>query len=446
MSSSSSPSPVGNRQDSEPIVVVLAVALVLLLVLAAVAFRSANIASPSPPPPPPKNDGPTLYQAIAPVNQSVENLTGGPWALFSIYGIAAQAPYSPNVESYPLENQTVNACQAQFNGLTLWNGTMPVFNGTPDSGTAPFWQFGFYSNLSHQILLVTNVLDSVHVYAPMPVNGSCHPWYDLGNDPEVWVQELSPFLPNSPSVATSALKAITPGWVSQGSSIVEIFTTGPGVFDGFGDLGGGAGLILERCGLLDVTGIQPLLLWGESLQGTNGSYSIQTTNCAFLNHPYFAGYGTYGVISLPTNETTFAKTAQFRAPFQVALIFHDHSGPTNYDGWGLASWMTSWNITTSSGQRLQMGTSTCKTWVVSVTACIANSSGWFAVILSAGGGWVNSYGALPGGGAGWSQPVTAIVSNQQLVIVLPSSWNLSGDQLNVSTTVSTSSIIGSVAL
>ncbi len=47
------------------------------------------------------DDGPTLYQAIAGVNQSLRNATGGPWALFSVYGVAAQAPYSANIVGYP---------------------------------------------------------------------------------------------------------------------------------------------------------------------------------------------------------------------------------------------------------------------------------------------------------------------------------------------------------
>jgi hypothetical protein len=393
----------------------------------------------------PKGDGPTLYQAIAPVNQSLVNLAGGPWALFSVYGIAAQAPYSPNVESYPSENRTVNACQAQFNGLTLWNGTMPVFSGTPNSGTAPFWQFGFYSNVSHQILVVTNVRGSVRAYTPMPVNGSCYPWYDLGN-PQAWVQQLSPFPPDSPAVAQSALKASSQASLNQHTPLVEIFTTGPGVFDGLGDLGGGAGVIFERCGLLGVTGLQPVLQWGENLQGTSGSLSNETTNCALLNHPYFAGYGTYDLISVFSNKTTFSKTTQVWASFQVAMNFKNSSAPTNYDGWGLANWMAGWSLTTSYGQILPLGTSTCNSWVPSGADCVANSSGWFAVILSAGGGWVNSYGALAGGGTGWSEPVTALVSHQQLVVVCPSSWSVAGDVLNVTSTVSTSSLVGSLGL
>lgn len=397
----------------------------------------------------PIGDGPTLYQAIARVNQSLDNVSGGPWALFSIYGIAAQMPYSPNVESYPSENRTVNDCQAQFNGLTLWNGTIPTFNGTPDSGTAPFWQFGYYSNVSQQILVVTNVLDSVHVFPPMPVNGSCQPWYDLGN-PEDWVQELSPFLPDSSVAAQSALHAISQeinqSWFGHVSPMVEIFTTGPGIFDLLGDLGGGAGVIFERCGLAGVTGLQPVLQWGESLQGKNGSLSNGTTNCALLNHPYFAGYGTYDLEAALANETTFFGTDQFRASFQVAMVSHNSSVPTNYDGWGLANWMTSWNVTTHSGESLPLGSSTCWSWVSTTAECSANTSGWFVVMVSATGAWVNSFGALAAGGAGWSEPVTAVVSNQQLLIVLPSSWTITGDQASVTSTVSSSSVIGTLAL
>src|SRR5579863_6940900 len=36
-------------------------------------------------------DGPTLYQALAALNGSVEGTAGGPWSLFSVFGIAAQA-------------------------------------------------------------------------------------------------------------------------------------------------------------------------------------------------------------------------------------------------------------------------------------------------------------------------------------------------------------------
>jgi hypothetical protein len=447
MSSSSSPSPVGNPQDREPIVVVLAVALVLLLVLAAVAFRSANIASPTPPPQPPKNDGPTLYQAIAGVNQSLRNVSGGPWGLFSIYGVAAQAPFSADVISYPLNNQTANACQAQFNGLTLWNGTIPVFTGTLNSGTAPFWQFGFYSNVTQQIVLATNVEGSVHIYPPMSANGSCHPWYDLGSNPGTWVKQLAPFLPNSPAIAQSAMTQVgNLSWFYPSSPWAEIYTTGPGVFVGFGDLEGFAGVILERCGLLGVSNLQSVLPWAENLNGTDGGYSNETGNCAVLNYPYFAGYGSYDLVPGPANTSVTTGALQLSLSYQVGIVEHNQTAPYVFDGWGLANWMTSWNLTNASGEHLPLAVPGCREWVSTVADCAANALGWYAVVLSASGGWLDSYGVLPGGGVGWSEPVTALVSHEQLVVVCPNSWNVTGDVLNVTSTVPTSTVNGSFNL
>jgi len=392
-------------------------------------------------------DGPTLYEAIAGVNQSLPSVSGGPWGLFSIYGVAAQAPYSGNVVGYPLDNQTVNACQAQLNGLTLWNGTMPVFNGSLDSGTAPYWQFAYYSNVSQQILVATNVLGSVHTYPPMPVNGPCHPWYDLGSNPESWVKQLAPSVVNSPNVAGPALSVIGKlNWFASNSPWAEIYTSGPGVFDGYGDLGGFTGVILDRCGLVGVSNLQPLLLWAENLNGTNGGYSNETHNCAVLNYPYFAGYGSYDVIPGSANTSTTGTTYQFAFSYQAGIIEHNQTAPYVFDAWGLANWMTSWNLTNASGQHLPLATPDCREWVSAVADCAANPSGWYAVILSASGGWQNSYGALPGGGVGWSEPVTALVSHQQLVIVCPSSWNVTGDVLNVTSTVSTSTVNGALTL
>jgi hypothetical protein len=376
---------------------ILSILVALIVVVAALGLGAwwYYSRSPSPALSGTLDDGPTLYEAIENVNRSVVNVTGGPWALFSIYGVAAQAPFGANAIGYPLLNLTVNACQAQFNGLTLWNGTMPVFNGTLNSGTAPFWQFGFYSNVSHQIVLATNVMGVVNVYPPMPDNGPCHPWYDLGN-PEDWVQDLAPFLPNSPAVADSALTQMSKlTWFSGSSPWAEIYVTGPGVFDGFGDIGGFAGLILDRCGLLDVSNIQQVLPWAENLNGTGGGYANESTNCQVLNYPYHAGYGSYDLIPGASNTTVVGGTVQVATSYQVGLVQHNQTTPSSFDGWGLSSWLTSWNLTTGSGKSLAIGTPSCRTWVGEVADCVANNSGWFAVILSAGGEWLDSYGSPP---------------------------------------------------
>ncbi len=107
--------------------------------------------------------------------------------------------------------------------------------------------------------------------------------------------------------------------------------------------------------------------------------------------------------------------------------------------------MTGINVTTSSGQYLPLGTPTCRSRVASLADCPANATGWYAVLLSSSGEWLNSYGASPNG-TGWALPVDALVSHQQLVVVVPSSWSTSGDVLSVTSTLSTSRVVGSVGL
>ncbi len=88
-------------------------------------------------------DGPTLVPAFSAVENPVSNAFGGPGALVSVFGVAAQAPFSPNVVGGVGVNRTQNPCSREYNGLTLYNGSIPVFNGTFNSGTAPFWPFAF---------------------------------------------------------------------------------------------------------------------------------------------------------------------------------------------------------------------------------------------------------------------------------------------------------------
>ena len=425
--------------------VTILVAIVVLVAAVGLGAWLYLSSTSSPKPAGPVANGPNLYAAIRSVNQSLENVSGGPWGLFSIYGVAAQVPFTANAVGYPQLNETVNACQAQFNGLTLWNGTMPVFTGSLNSGTAPFWQFGFYSNTTQQIVLATNVLGSVRVYAPMTDNGPCHPWYDLGSNPESWVQDLSPFLPNSPAVAGMALSQMSKlAWFSGSNPWAEIYTTGPGVFDGFGDLGGAAGLILDRCGLLGVYNIQPVLPWAEGLNGSGGGFANESTNCQVLNYPYHAGYGSYDLIPGSSNTTFSGGTVQVATSVQVGLIEHNQTTPTSFDGWGLANWVTSWNLTNGTGDALPFGSSSCRAWVGAVASCVANHTGWYLVVLSASGEWLNSYGSLSGGGVGWSVSITALVSHQQLVIVAPSGWAITGDRLTPSATIATSTVTGTI--
>ena len=399
-----------------------------------------------------RSDGPTLHQAIAELSPGVANQSGGPWALFSAYGIAAQVPFSPNLIGYAHTNVTVNSCGQAFDGLTLWNGTIPLFDGTFNSGTAPFWQFAYFSNSTQEILLATDVLGDLRLYPPIAYPSACMPWYDLPGNVANWTSDTAVPSIDSSEAAQVVWNAILQGsdtvgdWTTDTEPDTEIITFGPGVFMGLGDASSAYGVYLDRCGEVGVTGVQPLILAGVGSTGQLLGASDLTHNCALINSGEGAYDSDYDLLFGQPTLNTNAATTMATAGFQVAIALPNGTLVKFFDEVGLASWMTSWNLSTPLNTRLPLGMPACASWVPSVEDCVANSSGWYAVILSANGEWINSFGALPNGTAVWSEPVTAIVSHQQLVIVIPSSWNLAGDVLAPNSTVSTSTVIGSLTL
>jgi hypothetical protein len=212
---------------------------------------------------------------------------------------------------------------------------------------------------------------------------------------------------------------------------------------------GGYLVAFDRCGLMDVAGVQTRIFAAANWSAPSGQAAgeLGGGNCAALNSSQGEPGAQYDLLFSNVSEQQSSSTAWITVPFQVALAYESNGTLLgDYDGWGLANWMTDWNLTTSSGAPLPVAGSGCAAWVPALADCASNESGWYAVVLSASGEWINSFGVQPGGAVGWSEPVTALVSHQELVIVCPSSWNMEGDSLNVTSTISTSTVSGSVAL
>lgn len=390
-------------------------------------------------------DGPTYFGALAKINASIQMISGGPWALFSAYGIAAQGPFSPNVVSYPNQNRTVNSCSHDFPGLTVWNGSIPVFNGTFNTGTAPFWQFAFYSNSTKQIDVAVVTTKQSRVYPPIPVGGQCSPWYDFYGNPAKWITEVEAVTTGSAPAARDAFSTLqSAGW-SYAPPIVEFLQIGPGMFDLLGDPGSsGFEISFQHCGIAGRAGLSGLAVAQMNASGKTDSSFVGSTNCAALS----SGYPSIAVYHLLFNTTTTVRagpTEWLITDFQVAL------SPVNgtvdfWDGWGLANWMVRIAVENSSTSIPALAVPTCTQWVPSLAACPSSANGWFAVLLSSYGTWVDSYGITPSGVPGWSEPVDALVSAQQLVVVEPSSWSGTAETLSAASTVSTSTVLGSATL
>jgi hypothetical protein len=388
-----------------------------------------------------KTDGPTLYQAIAPVNASVRNVSGGPWTLFTLWGVAVAALFSPDSIGWPQYNLSVNSCQSQFKGLTLWNGSIPLFNGSFESGTAPFWQFAYFSNASQAILIATNVLGTVHIFSPMAMTSPCAMATGLGPQPwpSIFARTLHPFPANSPTLAETSWNAIGSEWMAQNSPAWMAFDFG---YSYWGSANPG-GLIVKyaRCGEIGYTGVQPVAYVGLWANGSSSMIFNGSQGCGDVISlgppPVIDGY------ELNFSSSTvrsIADTSTINQSFQVM----DPFPPPYYDRGGLVSWMVTLNISSPANQRLESVVPPCSRWVPSLTDCVANGSGWYAVLLSSSGEWLDAYPSTANGTA-WELPNVALASNQYLVVIVPSSWNVTGDTLTPEGTVSQVPITGSVS-
>lgn len=375
-------------------------------------------------------DGSTFYQALSSVNSSIANQPDGPWNLSQVFGIASPVPTSPSAFGWGQYNMTLNSCQSAFNGLTIWNGTIPLFHGAYNSGTAPFWQFVYFTNTTQQLLVVTDVLGTIHIYPPIADNSTCGRYSSLGSEPwrSGWTFYKWAFPANTPLMAAAAWSAVGEQYAAWlGDPTTEMYY--------MGDLSFGSGQPVGTqtkfftCGTEGFVGMTPgldVLTSPDDTSVVTGWYNYTigctpTYNYNLTPVPLRMHFGPTALVTL--HLTTYASQV-----FQLWSV----DSPTNIDGdsSGITTWMVNLTLSTSSNVSLPIGSSECQSWVASIDECIANTSGWYAVLLSGSGGWQASYGA-PIGGAAWTYPVVPVASTQTLVIVAPATWNLSGDYLTV---------------
>ena len=258
---------------------------------------------------------------------------------------------------------------------------------------------------------------------------------------------------NSPEAAQVAWTNLGTGfadrWIAGNSPLTEMYLLGPAMLErtSAAPPGGNWDIDFLGCGLAGYTGVRGISYAGVTRAGQYAGDFNGTENCALMssgNPPGSPNFDYYLPFSSPSRAANFT-TQSDTASFPVDATYSNGSLAFT-DVWGLANWMTSWNLTNSSDAQLPLGPSTCDSWVPSISDCRSDATGWYAVILSQSGEWIDSYGLQPNGSRGWAEPVTALVSHQQLVIVAPSSWNLTGDKLAVSSTVRSTTVLGSLTL
>jgi hypothetical protein len=397
------------------------------------------------------DDGPTLYQALGQVDLTVSTTAGGPWVLFSYVGFAPEGPFSPEAFGFSNStNLTLKYCAAQFNGLTVWNGTsFPIFHGSIASGNATFWQFSYLSNASHEFLLATDTLGVSRVYPPIPQNNECAEQSTMTASALSYPSWVNPLPVDTSVQAANAYGIAGKGFQAEHSTLVEIFANGWTDFSDAFNHGPGGGVDYTLCGLPGEAGVEAKSFVGEFPDGEVQSIFNGTLSCTAVREPGPPViYQNYSVAFSPPGSMVGVsdRLAGLSVQFQVEFPdwFSNETTPY-YDGWGLTAWMTTIALLSSANQPVPASAPTCREWVPSVADCNDTGSGWFVVLLSATGGWMDAFPASADA-AEWSVPNVPVVGAEQLVVVYPSSWNVSGDLVELAATGSIPVVSGSAPL
>ncbi|HTT74016.1 MAG TPA: hypothetical protein VMG99_07755 [Thermoplasmata archaeon] len=411
----------------------------ILIVVAGAGFTAYHVLATGKggsPPTPYSNpgNGLTFFQAYDPVNASVQTVPGAPWLPTSILGIATEVPAAPLPNYRTSLNETLRLCQ-QLPGVTVWNSTgVPVFTGTLNSGAAPFWSF-IFKNGSGAYLYATNLQGTVQVDPPSATFTNCLLAAGLGSS---YIVNPSR---DTPAAAQLAYSTYGENFSEKHSPLIQYYVLGNAQLVDPDASPLGWFVDFFRCDLVGVSGLQDLVSVGSLTNGNTSGVFVDDGWLTCTSSNYELAFN-----SSTQNVTPPTDTGQYVGlPFQVAFPHFPENNTTFYDGWGLLSWMTNFSLLGRSGAPLSPVTASCPTWVPSLSDCPSSASGWFAVLLSQNGAWLDSFPSATNS-SNWSIPNVIVSSQDQLVVVAPSSWNLTGDTLEVSSVEGGPTIGGSVDL
>jgi len=413
--------------------VVLAVAIALLLVLSVLAFRFVSPTTSRATSPVNPGNGLTFNQAFAPVNATVANHPGGPWYLISALGVATELPESPLpiFGQYVGLNATMRMC-GNLTGVTVWNSSgIPVFTGDLNSGAAPFWSF-VLKNSSESFLYATSVLGVGYLY-PVSVSTLCLRAAGLAD----WGSINESVTRDSQLVASVAYSAGGKQFANAHSPLAEYYMLGSSQLTELDASPFGWVVNYFRCDLVGVYGAQNYTAVGTTADATSWFVDRGWLTCTVSE---------YSLLFDPSVENVTpsgASGAYLMSTFQVG--FPPTNGSTFYDGWGLQAWMTRLQLVNDTDIELPSSRASCLGWIPSLQDCPSNASGWFAVLLSANGSWLDSYPAANESGT-WSIPNVLITSHDRIVIVCPSGWASLSDTLKVTSAPSAPGVTGTQLL
>src|SRR5487761_127612 len=365
----------------------------------------------------------TGLDALSAVEERLANMGTQSWLVLSDIGVATNVAFTPWIlggdpGNLSQELETIWTCGV-LPLPSIWNASaVPAARtGNITDGYAPFWQFVFANETSSKqwvFAIGSYVNGSAAVAGPLSQTDPCI--LDLGLGPGF--EMFSPAFPNLPTdvggpLAYSYVRSLGGDFGPYAALWMDGYPliANAGVDSFFGPVPGNMWQVtFYACGLSSgpptplsvVAGFAAV--WSQQGQPTSAGLGSTTGNCTFASYSLFGsampvhllGSGTAFQIDLTVNATG--------------------SAPYGPDAQGLSAWMLPAGLSDRNGTPIPATTNLCPGPVSSIASCPLPATGWYGVLLSPSGQWLDSYGTLSGS-ASWAVPNVPLLTDESLAIL-----------------------------
>lgn len=377
--------------------------LTVVLVVVAGVFAGIYIFKTNGPQPQPS--GLDFFAALAKSNQTIANLSGGPWKVVSALAIVTTEAVWPS----PFQG---SACQ-QYAGVSVWNSSrIPIWTGSLSSGVSPFWSI-WYLNESRFLLAAFTVGESIHIVGPVSPTSVCGENLaatlaniGLGGETVEWTSV------DSSAASQVAWNAAGRGFASSHHSLVIYYELdGAQQLVGISEAPWGWAITYSLCG---GPGFAGSTSWPDVLVNVNRS-----------DGP--ANYVVNGAdqCSLPSYHVFFSKTSLEPLGNGSALVTSSitvNSGDSSNASYayGLLSWMTGFHLMNQSDSALEaLANVSCTGGDFNDTSCRPSGAGWYAALAEPDGYWLDVFSDRSGN-PGWALPNVPYYTGDSIILYLPS--------------------------
>jgi hypothetical protein len=412
---------------------VVAVAIVVVVVVATLSVYevtrpgpSSSVRATAPYPPPPVGWA-TFDTAWANVSRAFAGFADGNWTVGFVEGAAADGPWSPPAVLWTeVDPLTWAECASQLSGvstLTFWNASLYPFSNSADvfsSGAAPLWTF-IFNGTGTSTFVATWLTGTVILNG---VLGPASPCFGV-SPPMNEVFQGASFDPVQPSVELDsnviASAAIAEQHNASFSHVAPVPVPPTPAFALYFPGPQSVPITIEapdtwvvtygQCGMAGQLG-SGFTLTDYVFSGLSAAGNLWASLDLTCADSYFTLNMTNSTVTNPPSSSGVYRGWNLTSEFLTSAV------PAVWTASDLATTMLQWEVLggASGNPPIASAAALCGSSSINFSSCVPPSSGWYAVLLSPNGTWLDSYPSAANGTA-WTIPWVHVADGDRIDFV-----------------------------